>query len=493
MILAILLVSLLAISAVSASENVTSNDISTDDMAEGIDLKSNDINNEKVTNNHEILKSSNSQDVISINNDEDVLSTSSPYYSYYSVNVYDTTINYGSSGTISMSINPCTYSGYYAYDFYLMVYDSNDNTIIEKNYYSTSLDYSKVYTVGSGELSPGTYTIEIVNYEDDIVMDTATLNIKSQSSYSKIFPSYSSYGVTVYDTTINYGSSGTISMSISPASSNYKYKYDYFLKVYDSKNNLKINQEYFGTSSAYSQSHIINTNQLGAGTYTIKIVNYDDNKVMDTAKLTIKSPTVKTTKIATKVSAPKVTAKKGESKAFKITIKKKANNKAVKRVKISVKVGSKTYTLKTNSKGVASLNTKSLGVGTHKVVIKSKNSKYKISAKSTIVIKKAATTSKYKIITTTAKNYWITKKSGVFTVKTKIWDMTAGIMAPYKYVDTTLYKNGKQMLNTKYLVNYKVDGEWTGWVDYGTISTAHHRHAIDDSSTVNQIKVKVHK
>ena len=182
MILAILLVSLLAISAVSASENVTSNDISTDDMAEGIDLKSNDINNEKVTNNHEILKSSNSQDVISINNDEDVLSTSSPYYSYYSVNVYDTTINYGSSGTISMSINPCTYSGYYAYDFYLMVYDSNDNTIIEKNYYSTSLDYSKVYTVGSGELSPGTYTIEIVNYEDDIVMDTATLNIKSQSS-----------------------------------------------------------------------------------------------------------------------------------------------------------------------------------------------------------------------------------------------------------------------------------------------------------------------
>ena len=709
MILAMLLVSLLAISAVSASENATGNSVSAEDTTNVIDLNDNsanvnDVENEKVTNDQEILKSTDSKDTISLDSNDNVLSESSPRYYQYSVNVYDTTINYGSSGAISMSITPCTYSNYYAYDFYLKVYDSNNNVKINKNYYSTSSAYSKTYVVGSNELSPGTYTIKIVNYEDSSVMDTATLTVKSSSGYSTTYPPYSAYSVSVYDTTINYGSSGTISMSISPASSSYRYKYDfnlkiydsnnnlkisknyystssrysetytlgsnqlsagtytikivndidnkvmdtakltiksssgytytnptytaysvsvydttinygssgtismsispassyykykynyymkvydsnnnlkinynfystssdycsnqlsagtytikivnyydnkvmdtakltiksssgytytypsytaydvsvydttinygssgtismsispassnydYYLKVYDSNNNLKINQEYYSTSSAYSKTYSLGSNQLSAGTYTIKIVNYADNNVMDTAKLTVKSPTVKTSKIATKVSAPKVTAKKGESKAFKITIKNKANNKAVKNVKISVKVGSKTYTLKTKSNGVASLNTKSLSVGTHKIIIKSKNSKYKISAKSTIVIKKAAkTTSNYKIITTTAKEYWITKNSGVFTVKTIIWDMTAGFRAPYKYIDTTLYKNGNQMINTKYLVNYKIDGVWTGWVNYGTESTAHHRYSVEDSASVDQIKVRVHK
>ena len=417
-----------------------------------------------------------------------------PTYTAYSVSVYDTTINYGSSGTISMSISPASSYYKYKYNYYMKVYDSNNNLKINYNFYSTSSDYSRTYSIGSNQLSAGTYTIKIVNYYDNKVMDTAKLTIKSSSGYTYTYPSYTAYDVSVYDTTINYGSSGTISMSISPASSNYNYKYDYYLKVYDSNNNLKINQEYYSTSSAYSKTYSLGSNQLSAGTYTIKIVNYADNNVMDTAKLTVKSPTVKTSKIATKVSAPKVTAKKGESKAFKITIKNKANNKAVKNVKISVKVGSKTYTLKTKSNGVASLNTKSLSVGTHKVIIKSKNSKYKISAKSTIVIKKATkTTSNYKIITTTAKEYWITKNSGVFTVKTIIWDMTAGFRAPYKYIDTTLYKNGNQMINTKYLVNYKIDGVWTGWVNYGTESTAHHRYSVEDSASVDQIKVRVHK
>ena len=70
---------------------------------------------------------------------------------------------------------------------------------------------------------------------------------------------------------------------------------------------------------------------------------------------------------------------------IKVTI---PNNKVVKKVKISVKVGKKKYTLKTNAKGVASFKTKSLRPGTYKVTIKSKNSKYKIYAKSKIVIKK---------------------------------------------------------------------------------------------------------
>ena len=71
--------------------------------------------------------------------------------------------------------------------------------------------------------------------------------------------------------------------------------------------------------------------------------------------------------------------------------------------------------------------------------------------------------------------------------------MTAGFRAPYKYIDTTLYKNGKQVINTKYSVNYKINGKWTGWTKYGTTSTAHHRYMVYDSAKVGQVKVRVHK
>ena len=97
------------------------------------------------------------------------------------------------------------------------------------------------------------------------------------------------------------------------------------------------------------------------------------------------------TKIPTTVKAPKVTFKAKKSKYFKVTVKNKSTKKAVKSVKVKIKVYTgkkyKTYTVKTSKKGVAKLNTKSLKKGTHKVVISSGSSIYKISAKSKIVIK----------------------------------------------------------------------------------------------------------
>ena len=98
--------------------------------------------------------------------------------------------------------------------------------------------------------------------------------------------------------------------------------------------------------------------------------------------------------------------------------------------------------------------------------------------------------SPYKIITTSAKTYLISKQSGAFKVETKIWDMTAGSRAPYKYIDTTLFKNGKQVKNNQYYVNYQINGEWTGWQQYGITSTAHHRYAVYDSASVGQIQVR---
>lgn len=101
--------------------------------------------------------------------------------------------------------------------------------------------------------------------------------------------------------------------------------------------------------------------------------------------------TVKITKAKTIVKAPKVTAKYKKSKYFKVTIKNKASNKAAAKIKVKIKVYTgkkyKTYTVKTDKKGVAKINTKKLKRGKHKVVISSGNSNYIISKKSSIRIK----------------------------------------------------------------------------------------------------------
>ena len=59
-------------------------------------------------------------------------------------------------------------------------------------------------------------------------------------------------------------------------------------------------------------------------------------------------------------------------------------------VKLTLKVYTgqkyKTYTVKSNSKGIAKLNVKSLTVGTHKVVVKSAN-KYCVAKAKTSTIK----------------------------------------------------------------------------------------------------------
>ena len=96
---------------------------------------------------------------------------------------------------------------------------------------------------------------------------------------------------------------------------------------------------------------------------------------------------IKINKAKTIVSAPKVTFKVKKSKYFKVTVK-TTNKKAVKNTYIKLKIDKKTYKIKTNSKGIAQFNTKSLKIGKHQVTISSGDSRLTINAKSTITIKK---------------------------------------------------------------------------------------------------------
>lgn len=121
--------------------------------------------------------------------------------------------------------------------------------------------------------------------------------------------------------------------------------------------------------------------KLDAGVHKIEVI----------ADTVMKKTSIKINKASTTVKAPKVTGKFKKSKYFKVTIKNKETKKLLSNVKVKIKVFTgkkyKTYTVKTDKKGLAKININKLKTGKHKVIISSGNKNYKISAKSLITIK----------------------------------------------------------------------------------------------------------
>ncbi|MBQ9160047.1 MAG: hypothetical protein IJ122_01830 [Methanobrevibacter sp.] len=160
--------------------------------------------------------------------------------------------------------------------------------------------------------------------------------------------------------------------------------------IYDAKLNIRI---YVSSTSYYNYNGNTGLNgqlklliDLKPGTYKVVV------KGADSKDFTVKQVTSKIVvkKAPTKLYPTKLTAKKGASKYFKVTVKNTKTKKIIKGVKVKIKVYTgkkyKTYTVKTNSKGIAQINVKSLKVGTHKVVVTSAN-KYCVAKTATSSIK----------------------------------------------------------------------------------------------------------
>ncbi|WP_292609315.1 Ig-like domain-containing protein [Methanobrevibacter sp. UBA188] len=308
MLLTIFFVSLFAVSAVNAADNATDDVVSIEDAID--DTVS--VNNfDGIVNDDELDEmfcSTEDNSVLSLNQEEDIL-TSSPPYNKYSVSVNDVTMNYGSSANVVVKINMPA-SGYsYKYDFHLKIYDSKNIEVVSKNYYSSSSSSSITHSLSANSLSPGTYTIKILNFADNKVMDTATLTVKDSLPYNK-------YSVDISDISYSYGYSSSIKMSITPASG-YFYKYNYFLKVYNSNNVEVISKQYSSTSSSYSQIYSLSATALQSGEYTVKIINTYDNYVMDTAMLTVKATLPYS---SYSVSVNDVTYNSGSTSSIKMSI-----------------------------------------------------------------------------------------------------------------------------------------------------------------------------
>ena len=164
--------------------------------------------------------------------------------------------------------------------------------------------------------------------------------------------------------------------------------------IYDAKLNIKIfisknrYYNYNGNTGMNGQLKLL-LDTLKPGTYKVE-VSGADNKNFAAKKVTSK---IVLKKAPAKLTPKKLTAKKGAKKYFKVTVKNKKTKKVIKGVKVKIKVytgkKAKTYTVKTNAKGIAQISVKKLKVGKHKVVVTSAN-KYVVAkkAKSTIKIKK---------------------------------------------------------------------------------------------------------
>jgi len=361
----ICLFSIASICASDVNETVAASEDQNDDLIE-IENQNDEITiNDNSDDNVKIEENNIDETDDSIHGNNDILSysknnemlNSSPPSSAYSVSISDTTINYGSGGNIIISVKSC--SGYdYKYDFYLIVYDSNNREIIKKNYYNTYSTTQITHSIDANKLPSGTYIMKIINYADSKVMSIATLTSKPTSILT--YPSYTEYSVRVSDTTINYGSESDISMRISPAPSDYKYKYNFYLKVYDSNNNIEISKKYSSIFSTSSETYTLSATRLNPGRYTVKIINYDDNEVMDTATLTVNSPTPSSgsnvNKMSAKTVAPivkktvKITVKniKGyQGKKVKLTaIIKDGDGRKIKSGTVFLKFRGKTYKVK---------------------------------------------------------------------------------------------------------------------------------------------------
>lgn len=177
---------------------------------------------------------------------------------------------------------------------------------------------------------------------------------------------------------------------------------------------------------------------LSVGTHKIVVSAKESKYVAATAK----TSSVKVSKATLVISAPKVTNEYQKSQTFKVTVKNKQTKAGMKGVTVAVKVYTdssyKTFNVKTDSNGVATINTKSLSKTAHNVVVSvAKTGKYNAaSAKSKITI------TKVKLATTITIEDCYKTSNGYF-IKACLKDSTGKALAGKEIlIKTIMYLGG---------------------------------------------------
>ena len=226
-----------------------------------------------------VNKDSNYYENTSIDNNninDEILSASSEDVGYKAV-IPDTTLNYGSGGLIYVNLD--SPSGYvfspstYSYDFYLKMYDESGNLIKTSNKYSgTGKGLTTLHwLVDSAEIDKSgnpitrNYRIDLVS--SDRVITSGNLFITHSSNYK--------VKLELSKNIIKKSEGAEITMTVTQYGN--LHKYDFYLKAYDSKGNLKINQHYYNANSNEVDTlyYTIKSKELPAETYRIEISGAD--------------------------------------------------------------------------------------------------------------------------------------------------------------------------------------------------------------------------
>lgn len=282
-----------------------------------------------------------------------------------------------------ITINPATF--YYSksevtYSAYVSNthgnYDANGENILkdvelelilyDSEFYPT---YKYAFADSNGKVSFTLNNLKVGKFPLKINMEAGNYQYVSPTSYIEVFMKTK---VVATNLNVDYKQSKSFKVNVQDGFGG---------KLMEIPISVKVGSKTYNVLTDYEEV-IFNTNKLGIGTYKVSISSRNPYYIIEGYV------TIKVNRIKTKISAPELTAYHKKSKKFKIKIWDKRTGYTVKHVKILVKVGKKKYSLKTNSKGVASFNTKNLKIGKYKVSIKSKDSHYVINAKSLIKIKK---------------------------------------------------------------------------------------------------------
>jgi hypothetical protein len=267
--------------------------------------------------------------------DEEILS--SPVASSYSVKVDVNNIQLEYGVVIPINITP--YDGDdYAYDFYLRIFNNTGSQIYDKNLYSyTPVNYLS-HTVDV-YLNPGTYTIKLINYQDEKLMDTATFTMTGEY----LPPSFAK----IDDISREVDEEIVLPIRINPNPNEY-YAYDFNLDIYDSFGDLVYSENIYSSTMRTNLNYTVDM-WLDVGTYTIELTNYTGGAFLDTAILTILDHP---TQYATFTISQSGTYY--NSKYVTVKLINTDTNLPIKNCGVALKFSNgKTVTVTTNSNGVA--------------------------------------------------------------------------------------------------------------------------------------------
>ena len=361
-------------------------------------------------------------------------------------------MRYGSAFDCSFVSNDARYRGGAMYEG--NAYDCKFWGNTPENVYATSVFISikpQIQISQSGsDFGSKTITVKVINLNDNNKpVSGATVNVKF-SNGKTVKLTTNSNGIATYNVPFNPGTyratasyngasanlnnikitkaAGTIAAT--KLSTSYGAKKYFTVKVINSKTKKAVGgaklllKVYTGKKAKYVY---VTTASNGVAKYSASKLGVGNHKIVVSSAssgLSAKAKTsqIKVGKAATKTHAYDKLVVYKKSGKYYIGIANKNTGELIKGVKLTVKVFSgskaKTYTVKTGKDGYASINTKSLSIGKHKVVVSFKgNSKFKASsAKAKIEVSKKIPTYMMRGTIFTTYIYGIASRMSVYII-----------------------------------------------------------------------------